>query len=372
VRRVGARAVVALAMAGLSMAAPIVATAQEAAPVAPPWIHDVTLHAFLSTSYSYNFNRPASRTNTLRVFDFDDNTFKLDVFELVAQKEASKPSDAGFRVDVAMGSSVPRVSASAGLFRDDTGTASDIDLQQAYASFIAPLGSGLRIDLGKFVTSFGYEVIEGYDGWNDNATRSLLFGYAIPFTHMGVRAGYTLRPGVSATAMIVNGWDVARDNNRSKSVGAQLALSRGAELTVLVTGMIGPEQTDDDGDVRRLFDVVVSAKPSDRSTVGVEYVFGDEESASDWTGIGGSARVVVSGPFAVAARAEYMEDGGGARTGTRQYLKEVTVTPELRLTPHLLVRADLRRDNSDTSVFEREGRTASQQTTVLLNLIYGF
>ena len=58
--------------------------------------------------------------------------------------------------------------------------AEDIDVQQAFASWIAPVGSGLRLDFGKFVTHFGYEVIQGYDGWNDNATRSQLFGFAIP------------------------------------------------------------------------------------------------------------------------------------------------------------------------------------------------
>ena len=39
-------------------------------------------------------------------------------------------------------------------------------------SWNAPCGSGLRFDAGKFITHHGYEVIEGYDGWNDNATHS--------------------------------------------------------------------------------------------------------------------------------------------------------------------------------------------------------
>src|SRR6185295_19337710 len=55
------------------------------------WIDEITVNGFLSTSYSYNFNRPPSRTNLFRVFDFDDNSFKLDVFELVLQKPVAKP-----------------------------------------------------------------------------------------------------------------------------------------------------------------------------------------------------------------------------------------------------------------------------------------
>jgi hypothetical protein len=39
------------------------------------------------------------------------------------------------------------------------------------------------------VTLAGYEVIEA---WKDpNITRSILFGFAIPFTHTGIRANYT-------------------------------------------------------------------------------------------------------------------------------------------------------------------------------------
>src|SRR5262249_16662516 len=150
---------------------------------------------FLSASWSYNANRPDTRVNGYRVFDFDDETFKLDVAELVLQHAATKPKTAGFRVDAAMGGSIPRVSAASGLFRDPaTGIGEDVDLQQAYLSYLAPVGSGLHLDAGKFITPLGAEVIDGYDGWNDNATRSFLFGYAIPFTHTGLRASYTIDP----------------------------------------------------------------------------------------------------------------------------------------------------------------------------------
>src|SRR5262245_27401668 len=78
----------------------------------------INFDAFLSSTYSYNFNRPASGTNQFRVFDFDDNTFKVDVVELVAQRPVVKPRDSGFRLDLTVGSSIPRVTAAAGLFRD--------------------------------------------------------------------------------------------------------------------------------------------------------------------------------------------------------------------------------------------------------------
>ena len=75
------------------------ARARAPAPAAKPWYEEIAVNGFVSASYSYNFNRPDSGTNQFRVFDFDDNTFKVDVAEIVLQKAVGKPGEAGFRVD---------------------------------------------------------------------------------------------------------------------------------------------------------------------------------------------------------------------------------------------------------------------------------
>lgn len=347
----------------------------------PPWYQQLSVNGFVSTSWSYNFETPDSRRNAYRVFDFDDNSFKVDVAELVLQRPVAKPRDGGFRVDLEAGSSIPRVSAASGLFRDPvTGVAQDVDLQQAYVSYLAPLGSGLHVDAGKFVTHCGAEVIEGYDGWNDNATHSFLFGFAIPFTHTGVRASYSFSPRVAATAMIVNGWDDAVDDNRSKSVGAQLALTPDPRVALLVNGLIGAEQPGDERDLRRLLDVVATLKPSARVTVVANLDLGSEDhaaptvppGAATWSGIAGSARVTVSERFALIGRAEAFRDADGARTGVAQTLSEFTLTPEWRLTPHAVLRGDLRVDGSDHDVFAEGSRPVDHQTTVLVNLLAWF
>jgi hypothetical protein len=338
----------------------------------------MTLNAFLATSYSYNFNRPASATNQLRVFDFDDNTFKVDEFELVAQHAVARPRESGFRVDLTLGGSEPRIAASAGLFRDATGQAGDIDVHQAFASYVAPLGSGLRIDAGKFITGHGYEVIDGYDGWNDNATRSLLFGYAIPFTHVGVRASYAVSPRIAATVMVVNGWDVARDNNRGKSVGAQLALTPLSSLSVIVSGMVGPERPGNDGDPRSLLDLVAILKPNSRLTLGANADWGGESDGvgpgqdSRWSGIAGYARFAITDVFALSLRGESFDDSDGVRTGVAQTVSEFTATPELRVTPHFLVRGDVRVDRSNRGVFEKSAGFAKTQPTVMIEAIHAF
>ena len=378
----GARVAFGMLVAACAAAAGPGAAAEKAGAL-PAWLQEVTLDGFLATSYSHNFNRPASLTNQFRVFDFDDATFKLDELELVAQKAVIKPRDAGFRTDLTFGSSVPRVTASAGLFRDAAGVGQDLDLHQAFATYIAPVGSGLRLDAGKFITSHGYEVIDGYDGWNDNATRSLLFGYAIPFTHVGVRATYVATPRVTGVLMLVNGWDVARDNNRGKSLGAQVALAPLAPLTVIVSGMTGAERTGSP-DRRNLLDLVAIFKANSRLTLGANADWGTERNAvpgsfgaypprdASWRGVAGYLRCGLTESFAIAVRAERFDDMDGVRTGVTQKLSEWTVTPELRLTPHILLRGDVRVDRSDQPVFEKPTGPVKTQPTAMVEALYSF
>jgi hypothetical protein len=227
-----------------------------------PWYQELSLNGFVSSSVVVNVNAPASRTNQYRVFDVDDRSFTLDVVELVVQRAVSSPERIGFRVDVTFGSSVSKVTAAAGLFRDEEGKAGDFDVHQAYLSYIAPVGKGLRFDAGKFITHIGYEVIDGYDGYNDNHSRSLLFGYAEPVTHTGLRLTYPFSDKVSGQFYLVNGWDNARDNNRGKSFGGQLALSPSPQVSITANYLGGPEQADNDVDLRHLLDVVAIFKPT--------------------------------------------------------------------------------------------------------------
>jgi len=343
-------------------------------PTPKPWYEEITLNGFVSVTYSYNTNRPDSRTNQYRVFDFDDNSFKIDVAELTLQKAASNPGEAGFRVDAEAGASIPPVSASYGLFQGQ-----DFDLKQVFVTYVVPLGSGLKIDAGKTVTHFNYEFIESWDTPNDNATHSFTFGYGIPYTHTGLRASYTFNEQIAGMAMLANGWDNVKDNNSAKTVGAQLTWTPVKSISVAGNFCYGPERTNVDSDPRTAWELVAQWKKSDLTVFGLDLLYGTERGAvvpgqlATWTGIVGYARLGLSGLFALCLRAEYFDDPEGARTSVAQKLKEVTVTPELKVSTHFIFRADLRIDWSDKPVFEKKGgETSKTQPTVALNAIYLF
>jgi hypothetical protein len=350
------------------------------------WYQQITVNGMVSTSFNHNFNQPDSRTNGYRVFDSKEGDFQLDAAELAIQRAALEPGQAGFNVHLTAGSAIPPVTASTGMFRDADGTGQNFDVHQALATYIAPIGKGLRLDFGKHVSHMGYEVIEGYDGVNDQATRSFLFGYAVPFTHTGLRAGYAFSPKFATTLYLVNGWDNVRDNNGAKTVGAQAALTPSGRFGLYLNYLGGAEQDDNTSNLRHTIDVVTTVKAGDRLALGLNLDYGTEANAvvssedvswrEDVSWMGGAlyARMGLSETFALTARAESFDDEDGFRTGKAQTLQEITLTPEWKPTRAFLLRLDLRADRSDKKVFEDGDQTASSksQNTVTLNAIYTF
>jgi hypothetical protein len=381
----------AIALTGLSLtlaqlvqaedkpASPPAATTAAPAPTptpapAPKWYDELAVNGFLSTTYNYNLNRPDSGTNQFRTFDSADNTFMLDVFTLTLQKAVSKPDEIGFRVDVSAGGSLPKVESSYGLLQGQ-----DIDVKQAFVSYIAPIGSGLRFDAGKFLTHFGYEYIESWDTPNDNVTHSFSFGYAIPFTHTGLKATYSFSDQVAGMLMLANGWDDVKDNNSSKSIGAQLIWTPTKTATVAFNFIAGPERIDVNSDSRTVYEATAQLKLSDLTVLGLDGVYGSENGAvvagqkATWSGLAGYARLGLTDKFAFCLRGEYFADPDGARTGVAQYLKEFTVTPEFKVSSHLTLRADLRVDLSNVESFEKkDGQASKTQPTGILNVLYLF
>ena len=355
-------------------------TTKAVAPPAPApqpasFLTDIQVNAFASFGYTYNTNTPTSRLNSYRVFDSDDNTFNVDVAELVLQKTAAKAGEAGFRMDLEVGGAIPEKEQSYGL-----SVGRSADLQQAFLSYIAPLGTGLRLDFGKFVTHMGSEVIEGYDGYNDNYSRSFLFNYAIPLTHTGVKASYAVSGALSAMVMVVNGWDNAKDNNTSKSIGAQIVLVPVSPLTLYLNYIGGPEKADTNSHVRNTYDAVANWKLLKALTLGVNGDYGVEDGASlvdpgknaVWKGVAGYAKVDVTSKLALALRGETFHDEGGTRLGVSApaTVGEFTFTPTYKLGDRFIVRSDLRFDNANTQLFVKNSGLSDTQTTISTNIIF--
>jgi hypothetical protein len=288
---------------------------------------------------------------------------------------------------------VPEVTAAYGLFRNcKTMVAQHVDIPEIYLSYIAPLGKGLRFDAGKFATHMGSEVIGGYDGYNDEFSRSFLFGFGVPFTHTGVKATYAFNDKISAMFLVTNGWDEFQRFNHGYSFGGQLVLTPTKSTAFYFNWIHGPGMPHDDVDDRDAFEVVGSWKTTSKLNLGFDSLYAHEENGvclghdAIWKGITGYLKYAFTPKFSLAFRGEVFNDGGGTRTGIPQTLREFTWTPEYdmaaklskisehfkKLDGKLVVRGDIRLDLSNQQVFQRSDQWVTNQFTTAVNLIYLF
>jgi hypothetical protein len=144
----------------------------------------------------------------------------------------------------------------------------------------------------------------------------------------------------------------------------------------------GAEQDSSASNLRHTFDLVGIFKAGERTSFGINADYGMEEGvllASGrkdvaWRGAAAYLRAGLSPRFTLCGRYEVFQDLDGARTGTEQRLEEVTITPELRITSSLLLRADFRYDFSNHPVFQTKSGSEGkkEQPTITMNANFTF
>src|SRR5271169_2045201 len=261
--------------------APAIASSSDLQLSGKPWWKGITVNGYASLSYTYNTNDPSSRLNQFRVFDFNEDEPQLDVAQLVIQHPVGEPGQLGFRFNIMAGSGVPEITASYGMFRNTTtAKAHHFDIPEGYLSYVAPVGNGLRFDAGKFATHLGYEVIGGYDGYNDNFSRVFIFGYGVPFTHTGVKISYTFNRRISSAFMITNGCDAVTRLNGGITFGGQLAAVTSKTTTLTFNFLHGPERPQNAHDQRSLYELTGSWRVIPRLSFAFDGLYADVDHAA--------------------------------------------------------------------------------------------
>ena len=205
------------------------------------------ISGYVDASYVQNFNNPATNVTNLRIFDTQANSFVPQLFQLMLEKPADAGGTglerAGFRARMNFGAEA-RFSRARTNFRPGTDN-TEMDTQELYAEYIAPLGNGLKIQFGKINTLVGYEVINSFE--NPNFSRTFMFGLSQAFTTTGIRFTYTFNPMVTAVIGLVNGWDNIEDNNKSKTIEYLLAFTPHPRFGINWFGTWGGEQSNCQG-----------------------------------------------------------------------------------------------------------------------------
>jgi hypothetical protein len=323
--------------------------------------------------YGYNFNQPRSRISAFRAFDGPANQFSLNLVELTLEKppEAAK-SRLGYHVALGFGQAMNVVNAA-----EPGGLGFAQYLKEAYLSYLAPVGrSGLQVGFGKFVTPHGAEVIETKDNWN--YSRGLLFTYAVPFYHFGLRAKYVFSGKYALSGYLVNGWNNVVDNNTGKTVGVSFGWNPHKKFGLVQNYMAGPETAGTNQHWRQLSDTVATISPTNRLWFIVNYDYGRGDRLAgvsapvSWTGWAAYLRYAFKDRNALALRYEWYSDPDGFTTGTAQQVKELTGTFEHRVAHHLTGRLEFRRDYSNQSSLLKGDLPVGAQNTLAAGMVMTF
>ena len=363
------------------------ATAQAAPAAAPPTsspFDSISINGIVDGYYSYNFEHPhgpvasvplgnsGSELTGFRAFDAPTQALTLNMLELtIAKAPDANNSRLGFDLTLGYGNAMNVVNST-----DPGGLGFAQYLKEAYVSYLAPVGKGMQIDFGKFVTQHGAEVIETNGNWN--YSRGILFTYAIPFYHFGLRSRYVFNDKYNVSAYIVNGWNNVVDNNTGKTGGFQFGWNPTKKVSVIQNYMVGPEETNNNSNVRQLWDTVVTYTPTSKLSLMWNYDYGRGDRMVGvanpvwWTGIAGYARYAFASNYALAARYEFYDDHFGFTTGTPQDLNEFTTTFERTVAKHLITRFEFRRDMSNQPSLLKGTTPVKDQNTLAAGLVYVF
>ncbi|HVB35103.1 MAG TPA: porin [Patescibacteria group bacterium] len=379
----------AIPSASSAPAAPETAPSPEAAPkvTLASLLGPTSLNGLVDAYYSYDFNHPTNPMQTgLRFFDANENQFALSLVELGVSKSPDATSGiagrTGYTVSLGFGQTISAVNGT-------DGTASSAPyLKEAYFSYLAPIGKGLKIDVGKFVTTAGEEVIESNANWN--YSRSILFYYAIPFYHFGVRASYSPNSKVSLQASITNGWNDVVAFNNAKTYGGSISITPNSKWGFTETYYAGP--VNNINYWRQLSDTIISYTPDAKWAFAINGDYGrDSEGPSSpvaqWWGPAGYVKYNFGANDNLAVRYEYYGDpqgltlfgnttfngGAGFPSGHAQ---EVTTTYTHMIANSLVTRFEYRYDFASNPIFQRGdgslGNFVKTQNTVLVGMVYTF
>jgi len=341
--------------------------------------HRLLVNGFGVASYAIDAGTRESSFSgdVLALSLFESFSDRLSVFaQLTASREARSP------------------------FLADQGAANDVatDIDNLQLRWAPSPASGLDVTFGKFDSPLAIERDDA--PLNFQATQSFTFAFARPVKFAGVAVHDVFGPELEGWAIVANGWDVDSDNNRGKT-GALYGLWSPSLAAHVGFGVIhGPEKDGTSADPRTTAVATLLLQPAESWVAGGETVAGREPHSAAG---GGRAAWFAQTLFAHhrcgrfwagTLRLDYLDDRDGARTGTRQVLESITLSPQflfgggffgvfryldhtsLRL-PSLAMRLDLRYDRSTEPVFSgsagsTEGRGQRGHSSATLQTVFLF
>ncbi|MGH8254035.1 MAG: outer membrane beta-barrel protein [Steroidobacteraceae bacterium] len=302
----------------------------------------ITATGYVDATYSYgNHSAELLPDDTSSV-----NTFALNQAALTI----SKLPASGFG---ALVNFIDGTEAGTGLYAPSYSYAGNVnngshfDVLQAYVQYAT---GKVTVMMGKFGTIAGAEVAAPTG--DVNVTRSLLFWYAEPINHTGVRVVYAASPMASFTIGANNGWNTETSTGSGKTLELGFMLMPAKAFTLNGGAYYGDTDVAAGLGKKTLVDLVGTWTMSPALTV-VANVDWDKQEITNgggsftWWAAAGYLNYAISDTWRTSLRLEYLDDQDGALNGAKQKLKEGTLTFGYMPSKNYEFRFEGRYDTSD-------------------------
>ena len=351
---------------------PTLVRAQEAKEPAP----SITFGAGVETYFGWNFNKPENGVTAFRGFDARHDSFALSNAVLDAHWNAGAVSgrlalQTGDTPDIYYGAEA----------------ASDVrHVLEATLAWKAPVGKGLILDGGIFLSPIGPETILIRDNWN--WSRSTLF-FGLPFYHAGMRATYPVSERWNLTTAVYNGWNNVTDTNGKKSASVQALYTKPDKITASLLyfgGVERPRGAPEGQPWRNLFDSHLTVSVSKALSLQAHADAGFEDTTfgrASWRGASIAARVKAQAWLYLAGRADILDEttpSSSAGTASALFfptsrVHSFTATLDARPADRMSVRLEFRHDVAADAIYFKgpsSAPTAKTQSTLTLGLTAWF
>lgn len=353
------------------------AAAAAPAPTPPPeyrgFVFSGLIDGYITDNTNHPSGGPLGAYNQLQNFDIINGQPELSLIKFTVDKSDSV---FGFHFDVGTGETMRLIHSFDPAVSDHKALRY---FEQMYLIAKPKNMHGTEIDFGTFVTSAGAEVIESNANWN--YSRSLLFAWALPYYHFGVKVTTPVNKVWTVGVQLVNPWNETDGGHRFTNVGLTSAVVKGP-YNWFVNYYVGPNNPVVAGlpssGIRHLVDTTLLVNANDHLSF---YLNGDYGRNNDpfgghatWGGVAASAKYQVNKKFALTGRGEFFKDAEGFSTGAAQDLGEFTGTGEYKINNMLITRLEARRDISSIRFFNKGAVPSSEygQTTLTLGVMVVF
>ena len=328
-----------------------------AAPAAAPAPnYNVTVSGVLDFYYQYQFSNPKHGQHlTGRIYDFRHSTPTLALAWADVEKKA-RPGGFGFLASLATGDSVDADHADP---QSGTGEARYKNLQQIFVTYSGP--SGLTVDLGKYLSPYGYDTTKVILNPNYSLT---LATFLAPNYVGGLRVGFPVTKDLTLQGYVVNSIyhtktsGISEDNNNKSYILRANYTTPGGRLNYITAYGFGKDKLGAGNEDIALWDNWLTLKLTPTTTLAGEYIYLDADDSGGGFdrkghGYGAYYRNQLTPKNAVALR--YSRLTSNTRTTVAPLTAsiygvwEVTGTYEIQVTPALTTRIEYRHDKSNNA-----------------------